>query len=160
IEYLRELSQVDAKRVFLFGHGEGGVIAATIGANDDQGLAGVILAAMPGRTLTKLMREQIQSRMAEAGKATQEGAHFPAKYDRVVDGLMNGLVDFSKENLNEKDPYDAMLIGLIKQYEVVVALLINGPWQIINNIKFPVLAVQGNKDVQVAVKDAQFLEEA
>jgi len=160
VDYLREHPQVDAKRIFIFGHSEGGLIASAIGADDDSGLAGVILAAMPGRTLTKLMREQIQSRMAEAGKPEKETADFLAKYDRIVRGLMGGHVNFPKESLNEKDPYDTLLIGLIKQYEVVVALLINDPLQIINNIKFPVLAVQGKKDIQVAVKDAQFLEEA
>jgi len=160
VDYLREHSQVDAKRIFIFGHSEGGLIASAIGADDDNGLAGVILAAMPGRTLTKLMREQIQNQMAEAGKPEKEAADFLAKYDRIVRGLMNGHVNFPKESLNEKDPYDTLLISMIKQYEVVVALLINDPLQIINNIKFPVLAVQGKKDVQVAVKDARFLEEA
>lgn len=160
VDYLREHPQVDAKRMFVFGHNVGGLIAAMIGATDDKGLAGVILAAMPGRTLTKLMREQIQSRMAEAGKPEKEAADFLAKYDRIVRSMMNGHADFSKENLNGKDPYDALLIDLIKQFEVVIALLINDPLQIINNIKFPVLAVQGKKDLQVAVKDAQFLEEA
>src|SRR5262245_37842144 len=160
VDYLREHPQVDAKRIFLFGHNEGGLIAATIGASDDEKLAGVILAAMPGRTLTKLMREQIQNQMAEAGKSEKEVAAFMAKYDRVVRAIMNGRTELSSENLNEKDPYDAMLIGLIKQYEIVIALLINDPLQIINNIKSPVLALQGKKDVQVSVKDAQFLEEA
>ncbi|MGE3439127.1 MAG: alpha/beta hydrolase family protein [Blastocatellales bacterium] len=160
VDYLREHPQVDAKRIFLFGHSEGGLIAAIIGANDDGALAGIILAAMPGRTLTKLMREQLQNRMTEAGKPQTEISGFLAKYDRVTRGLMSGHTNFSRENLNEKDPYEALLIGLIKQYEVVVALLVNDPLQIVNNIKFPVLAVQGKKDIQVAVKDAQFLEEA
>lgn len=160
IDYLREQPQVDAKRIFLFGHSEGGLIATIIGANDDSGLAGVILAAMPGRTMGKLMREQIQNRMAEAGKPQAEIAAYLAKYDRVIRGLMNGHTDFSKEALNGKDPYDALLLSLINQYNVVVALLVNDPLQIINNVKFPLLIVQGRKDIQVAVKDAQFLEEA
>src|SRR5215468_2483920 len=160
IEYLREQPQVDAERIFVFGHSEGGLIAATIGAIDDGRLAGVILAATPGRTLNKMMRDQIQSRMAEAGKPEKEVADFLARYDRVLRGLMSGVQDFSREKLNEKDQYDAMLIDLIKQREVVISLLINDPLQIVHNIKFPVLALQGKKDVQVAVKDAQFLEEA
>lgn len=158
--YLRQQPQVDPKRVFLFGHNEGGIIAATIGADNDVKLAGVILAAMPGRTFTKLMRDEIQIRMTEAGKSQTEIGDFLLKYDRVVRSLMSGHRDFSRENLNEKDPYESLLLGLIKQYEVVVALLFNDPLQIVNNIKFPVLAVQGKKDLQVAVKDAQFLEEA
>ncbi len=160
VDYLREHPQVDKKRLFLFGHGEGGLIAATIGASDEEGLAGIILAAMSGRTLTKLMREQIQNRMAEEGKPAKEVSDFLAKYDRVVRGLMHGRLDFPEDKLNEKDPFDALLAGLIKQHEVVVTLLINDPLQVVNNIKYPVLVLQGKKDVQVAVKDALYIEEA
>jgi len=160
VDYLRELPQVDADRVFVFGHSEGGLVAATIGVVNDGRLAGVILAATPGRTLNKVLRDQIQSQMAEAGKPEKEVADFLAKYDRVLRGLMSGISDFSREKLNEQDQYDATLIDLIKQREVIISLLINDPLQIIHNIKFPVLALQGKKDVQVGVKDAQFLEEA
>jgi hypothetical protein len=160
VDYLRELPQVDRKRIFLFGHSEGGLIAATIGANDEQELAGIVLAAMSGRTLAKLMREQIQNRLTEAGQPAKEISDFMARYDRVVRGLMNGRTRFPEENLNEKDPFDALLVGLINQYEVVIALLVNDPLQIVNNLKYPVLVLQGKKDVQVAVKDAQFIEEA
>jgi hypothetical protein len=160
VDYLRKHPQVDSKRIFIFGHSEGGLIAATIGANDEQGLAGVVLAAMPGRTMGKLMREQIHNRMTEAGKSAAETGEFLAKYDRVIRGLMNGRLDFAGEKLNEKDSFDALLISLIKQYEVIVALLINDPLQIVNNIRYPVLVLQGKKDIQVAVKDAQFIEEA
>lgn len=160
VDYLREQPQVDAKRVFVFGHSEGALIAAIIGASDDAGLAGVVVAAMPGRTMGKMMRDQIQRRMTEAGKPQTEINGFLTKYDRIIRAMMNGHTDFSKETLNGKDPYDAMLIELIEQYNVIVALLINDPLQIINSVKFPVLVVQGKKDVEVAVKDAQFLEEA
>jgi alpha-beta hydrolase superfamily lysophospholipase len=160
VDYLREHQQVDKKRVFVFGHNEGGLIAATIGSSDDQGLAGVVMAAMPGRTLTKLMREQLQNRMTEAGKSAKEVSDFIAKYDRVVKGLMGGRTDFPGEKLDEKDPFDAMLVGLIKHYEIVIALLINDPLQIVNNLKYPALVLQGRKDVQVAVKDAEYIEEA
>src|SRR5215813_7871343 len=51
VTFLREHPQVDPNRIFIFGHREGGVISATIGGTDDKKLAGVIVAAMPGRTL-------------------------------------------------------------------------------------------------------------
>jgi len=160
IDYLREQPEVDKKRIFLFGHSEGGLIAATIGAHDDQALAGVILAAMSGRTLGKLMREQLQNRMTEAGKSAKEISDFIAKYDRVIRGLMSGRAEFSAEKLDEKDPFDALLVGLVNQHTVVIALLINDPLQVVNNIKYPALVLQGRKDVQVAVKDAEYIEEA
>src|SRR5262249_59687129 len=95
LDYLRENPQVDPKRIFLFGHSEGGLIAATIGANDDGELAGVIVAAMAGRTLSKVMREQIQYRMTEAGKSQKEIGDFLTRYDRIVRGIVSGHNDFS-----------------------------------------------------------------
>ncbi len=53
-----------------------------------------------------------------------------------------------------------MLADLIKQRQVVAPLFINDPLQIVNNIQSPTLILQGKKDVQVTVQDAEFLEEA
>src|SRR5262245_34338655 len=70
VDYLRELPQVDADRVFVFGHSEGGLVAATIGVVNDGRLAGVILAAMFGCTFNKVLCDQIQSQMAESNHTT------------------------------------------------------------------------------------------
>src|SRR5262245_27390909 len=160
LDFLRRQVKVDPKRVFLFGHGEGGLIASSLGSNDEQGLAGVVLAASAGRNPSKLMREQIQSQMAEAGKKPEEIASFLMKFDRVVSGLTSGQLKFPAEKFDEKDPFDALLLGLVNQYQVVISLLINDPLQVAATIKPPVLILQGMKDVQIKVKDAQYLEEA
>ncbi len=160
LEFLRKQEKVDGKRIFLFGHSEGGMIASTLGANDEQGLAGVVLAAAAGRNQAKLLREQMQFRMTEAGKKPEEIAAYLAKYDRIMRGLLNGRADFPGEKLNAEDPYESLLLGLIREYEVVVSLLINDPLQVACNIKSPVLILQGKKDVQMAVRDAQYLEES
>ncbi len=160
LKYLRSHPQIDSAKLFLFGHSEGGYIASSIGAHDDVKFAGVILAATPGRHLHKLMREQIQNRMTEAGKKQEDINAWLARFDRVIRGLQNGLADYSAEKLNEKDPYDQLLLSLIKQRDIIVSLLINDPLQIVNNIQSPTLILQGRKDMQIAVKDAQYLEEA
>ncbi|MFN0087608.1 MAG: alpha/beta hydrolase family protein [Blastocatellia bacterium] len=160
LEFLRKQGRVDGGRVFLFGHSEGGLIASTLGANDEQGLAGVVLAAAAGRNQAKLLREQAQNRMIEAGRKPEEVAAYLVKYDRIMRGLTNGRSQFPEEKLDAKDPYDSVLLGLIREYEIVVSLLINDPLQVASNIKSPVLILQGRKDVQVAVKDAQYLEES
>src|SRR5262249_34987666 len=145
LEFLRKHEKVDPKRIFLFGHSEGGLIASTLGSSDEHPLAGVVLAASAGRNLSKLMREQIQSRMTEAGKKPEEITTFLAKYDRVVGGITTGQTQFPGEKFDGKDSYDAMLLDLINQYQVVVSLLINDPLQVAINIKAPVLILQGKK---------------
>ena len=159
-EFLKKQPQVDPAKVFLFGHSEGGYIISSIAAQDDAKFAGVVLAASPGRHLHKILRDQLKSRMAEAGKKPEEVDAYLIKFDRIVRGMQSGLAEFPNEHLDAKDPYDAVLIGLIKQRDIVVSLFINDPLQIVNNIKAPTLIMQGRKDIQLAVKDAQFIEEA
>jgi alpha-beta hydrolase superfamily lysophospholipase len=160
LEFLRKHERVDAKRIFLFGHSEGGLIASTLGANDERGLAGVTLAGSPGRNLSKLMRDWIQVRLADEKRPAEEVAASLAKYDRIVRGLTNGRGQFPDEKFDKNNLVDGVLLDWIGQYEVVVSLLINDPLQIAANIKSPVLILQGRKDLQVAVKDGQYLEEA
>lgn len=160
VEFLKKHPQIDAARLFLFGHGEGGYVVASIGAFDDVKFAGVVLAAAPGRTLNKVMRDEFRVRLTEAGKSDKDIATYLEKCDRVTRGLMGGRTNFPEEKLDPKDPYDAALLALTQRHEAVVALLINDPLQIVNNIKAPVLIVQGRKDLQITVRDAEYLEEA
>lgn len=159
-EFLKKQPQVDPAKVFLFGHSEGGYIVSSIAAREDAKYAGVVLAAASGRYLHKVMRDQLKNRMTEAGKKPEEIAAYLAKFDRVVRGMQGGLVEFPGEQLSDKDPYDAVLIGLIKQRDIIVSLFINDPLQIVNNIQAPTLILQGKKDLQISVKDAEFIEEA
>ncbi|MEO6725120.1 MAG: alpha/beta fold hydrolase [Blastocatellia bacterium] len=160
MEFLKKQPQVDPAKVFLFGHSEGGYIASTLGSNEEYKLAGVILAASPGRTLGKLMRDLVQVQMAEAGKKPEEIGAYLVKFDRLVKDMLGGRQDFSGEKLDAKDPYDALLLDLTSQRSVTLSLLINDPLQIVNNISSPVLILQGKKDLQIKVKDAQYIEEA
>jgi alpha-beta hydrolase superfamily lysophospholipase len=159
-EFLKAQSQVDPAKVFLFGHGEGGYISSSLGAAEDSKFAGVILAASPGRHLHKIIRKTVERRLNEENKKPEDREAILAKLDRIVRLLQNGQQDFSGIPLNEKDYYDAVLADMIKQRHVIVSLFINDPLQIVNNIQSPTLILQGKKDIQVTVQDAEFLEEA
>lgn len=160
VEFLKKQPQVDPAKIFFFGHNEGGYIVSSLAAFEEAKCAGVVLAAMSGRTLGKILREQVQNRMKEAGKQPAEITAYLVRYDRVVKGLTAGRSSYAEEKLDAKDPYDALLLDLIKRREIIVSLLINDPLQVINSIQSPVLILQGKKDNQVNIKDAQYLEEA
>ncbi len=159
-DFLKAQSQVDPAKLFLFGHGEGGYISSSLGAAEDSKFAGVILAAAPGRHLHKILRKMTERRLTEEAKKAEDREAILAKLDRVVRMIQNGQQDFSSIALNDKDHYDALLADLIKRRQVIVSLFINDPLQIVNNIQSATLIVQGKKDVQVTVQDAEFLEEA
>lgn len=156
LAYLRSRGEVDGARVAIFGHSEGGLIGSIVAANDPT-VKAVVLAAAPGRTAGKLIREQLQRRLAEAGTTADGTQAYLAKYDRVIAGLMSGKTDFSDEKI---DPGDAVLASLIKQRDFTVPLLVNDPLQIVTAIEAPVLVLQGEKDIEVSVRDAQYLAEA
>ncbi len=160
LNFLRGHAQVDASRIFIFGHGEGALIACSIATYDEEKLAGLVLLAMPGRTLNKIQRDQIEKQMAETGKSAEVINAFLAKYDRATRGIMAGKTEFPELKLDPKDPYESILAGLIKQHQISVSLLVNDPLQIIGVVKEPILILQGKKDVQVSVRDGQFVEEA
>lgn len=159
VVYLRKRADIDPANVVIFGHSEGGFIGSVV-ASHDETIAGLIMAAAPGRTLNKLLHDQLEARMKEAGKSETEIAAFLTKFNRIVRTLMSGQADGLAEQLNAKDPYDAVLLSLVKQADLVIPMLINDPLQVVNNVKAPVLVLQGDKDLQVSVRDAQFLNEA
>jgi pimeloyl-ACP methyl ester carboxylesterase len=160
IKLLRKQTQVDPSRIFILGHEEGALIAASVATHEEEKIAGVILAAMAGRTLGKVVRDQVITRMKESGKSESEIDAYLAKYERVVKGIAGGRIVFPEVKLDPKDPYDEILIGFIKRYLIVTPLLINDPLQVVIGVKAPILVLQGKKDTHVGVKDAQFIEEA
>ncbi|HMY74062.1 MAG TPA: alpha/beta hydrolase, partial [Blastocatellia bacterium] len=147
-------------KVFFFGHDEGGYIASSLAAFEEAKCSGLILAAMSGRTLGKIVREQVQNRLTAAGKPSADISTYMAKFDRIIKGLASGRSVYSDETFDSKDPHDVLLQDLIKRREIIVSLLINDPLQIVNGVQAPVLVLQGRKDNQMSVKDAQYLDEA
>lgn len=159
LAFLRKRSEVDANKVFVFGHAEGGFVASVVASNDEK-LTGLVMAAAPGRTLNKLVREQIWFRMKEAGKTPAEISALLTRLDRVVRSMMAGMLDGLSEGFDPKNPYDAVVLDWLQQPDFVIPLFINDPLQVANTITAPVLILQGEKDLEVSVKDAQYLNEA
>lgn len=159
VSYLRKRPEFDPAKIFIFGHGEGGFVASVLGGSEDK-LAGLILAASPGRTWNKLLRDQFQQQMKEAGNTEAEIGAFISKFDSVVRVMGAAEGEDLSRGFDPKQPQAAAVINLIKRPEFVIPLFINDPLQVANSVKAPVLILQGGKDVMVSVKDAQFLNEA
>ena len=155
LKFLQKRPEVDPARVVVFGHGEGGFIA-TVLVRPEQKLVGIVLASAPGRTLGKLIRDHIKKSFTETGKSQAEINAYLARLKRIEDLLLAGRI----ETLADKpDPSDVVLARLIEQPEFSVSMLINDPLQAIKAVHVPLLILQGEKDVQMNVKDAEYLEE-
>lgn len=159
LDALQKRPEVNPAKTFIFGHSEGGQFAASLAAGDPK-LAGVIMAASPGRTLNKILREYHVNRMREAKEPAEKIAEFTAKFDLFTRILSTGDAAQMTLPLDAKDPNDAMMQSLAKQPSYTAPMFINDPLQTAQAITIPVLLLQGDKDWHITVKDGGFLSEA
>ena len=116
--------------------------------------------ALAERALFDLMWRTTLLDLSDQALSSQKARAFDC-LDRLVRGMAAGTAPGSEEiGLDPKNPYDAVLFNLIEQPEFVIPLLINDPLQVAGAVKIPVLILQGEKDVEASVKDAQYLDEA
>ncbi len=87
LTYLRSHPWVDAKRIVLVGHSEGGVVAP-LAARDFGGIAGLVLLATPGRPMHAVMLAQNRDLLMQSGLAgdalEKRMAELRAGFERLI----------------------------------------------------------------------------
>jgi len=151
---------IDASRLLIVGHGEGGYLGICLLSQKEGAAAGLVTINTSGRTLGKMVREEFQARMKEEGYTPAQINPILARAERVTRQMAYGLTSLSSENLDPANRYDAELLRRMDQYPMVIGLLVNDPLQIITAVRVPVLLLQGEKDVRVTTRDVGFLEES
>jgi len=156
--YLKGRPEVDARRIGLIGHSEGGIIAPMIAArNHDVNF--VVTLAGSGVPGDKVLVSQAQL-VAEAGGMNQELAAKAGARQREILGLVKQSPDNTalKKALEEKfggQVPDEQLDGLVAQ--------LGSPWYryfinydpapALRKVSCPVLALNGDKDTQVSSRE-------
>ncbi len=127
--------------VWLIGHSEGGLVALAA-AQELEGLCGVVLVAAPGRPLGDVIKAQIRANPANF-------VIVPAA-EAAIDELVAG---------RRVDPatLPAPLQGLFAPslQGALTSLFSYDPAALAAKVKLPLLIVQGGRDLQVAVADAE-----
>ena len=131
---------------WLLGHSEGGLVALKA-AQDPRGLCGVILVASPGRPLGAVMREQLRANPANAPLLSPALA--------TIDALESGK---RVDPATLPPPLDALFRAEVQGF--LIDAFAQDPVTLAARITLPVLIVQGDRDLQVAVADAQALAKA
>ena len=164
VRYLRSRSYIDPTRVGIVGHSEGGMIAS-FAATRDPDLAFIVLLAGPGVSGQQIMRRQRKDIWRASGlPETQVQAMLAWFEDMHSEMLKEGsLVDagtrirarFGNLEPERKTALD-WDVGTLEQ---VLAQILN-PWfrefirfepaPVLAQIRIPVLALNGSKDIQVA----------
>jgi pimeloyl-ACP methyl ester carboxylesterase len=155
VAFLRIRPEVDAHRIGLVGHSEGGVIAPLVAAKD-RDIAFAVLMAAPGVPGEELVAEQTQASMELNGFDSAIAAHWGDITRLLVVALkLSPDLAAAKNALKAKlgDGYsDAMADTLIARLTATPwlrAFLDIDPRVALRAVACPVLAINGSKDRQV-----------
>ena len=139
-------AKTGAPCVWLIGHSEGGLVALAA-AQKVKDLCGVVLVAAAGRPLGDVIKAQLRSNIANAPLI---GAA-----DAAIDRLASGQkVDVS----DLPPPLLPLFHSAVQDYLINVFAL--DPARLAAGVELPILIVQGGKDLQVLVEDAERLKAA
>lgn len=159
VDYLSSRKEIFKNKIGLIGHSEGGVIAPIVAGNSKDINFIVLLAGtgIHGDKLMLLQKEKIERQMGVSENEIQKGQEiFKGAYDMI---LASSPID---TNLKTKiNSYFKLQFGE-KMNEAQISRLtfqITSPWMIyflkfdpstaLEKVKCPVLAINGDKDLQV-----------
>jgi pimeloyl-ACP methyl ester carboxylesterase len=157
LEYLKTRPEADPHKLGLVGHSEGGMIAPMIAARNHD-VAFIVLMAGIGVPGDQLMREQTYLILKAGGASEEEARKKQAKQAEVMD-----LIRQEKDEAVLKQKIRDKVTGSIPEAQVgAVIQLLGSPWMryfvnydpepTLRKVTCPVLAINGDKDVQVSSK--------
>jgi pimeloyl-ACP methyl ester carboxylesterase len=132
--------------VWLLGHSEGALVALQA-AQNPKGICGLILVSGAGRPLGEVIRAQLRANPANASLLPQG----EAALDQLVAGKRVPAATLPA-------PLQRLFNDRVQGY--LIDMFRHDPAKLIAAVKLPVLIVQGDKDIQVAVADADLLKRA
>lgn len=157
IEFLRKRSEVNPKLIGLIGHSEGGTIASLVAAKLEE-IAFIIIMGSPGLSGVEYniqFEESMGKIMGLSEKVIAQKRSFQKK---VFDVLLNEkdiqlakdkLLNIYKE-LNPKIPENSVQAAVDRLLSTWFYFnLTHDPAMTLRNVKCPILALFGEKDVQV-----------
>jgi uncharacterized protein len=159
LTYLKSRSEVDAKRLGIIGHSEGGILASLVASrsNDPNWL---VLLATPATTGEETLLRQSEL-IARAGGLAEESIKRSLEIDRKAYKVVReekdaGALQKRLESLIAQSGLGAAMPPAVLQAQLKV---MSTPWfrqfldfdpePVIEKIKCPVLALNGDRDLQV-----------
>jgi pimeloyl-ACP methyl ester carboxylesterase len=146
VKFLTSRKDVDAKRIALAGHGEGGLVALTTAAIEKR-VAAVALLATPGVSGAELVLQQQEHALAKMNITDAEKQARIAMQRRINEAAVTGK------------GLDQFTADIRRQVEDpgFQSLLAADPAKLMTRVRQPILVVQGELDTQVAPSNADRL---
>ncbi len=166
VDFLKNRSEINPKKIGLIGHSEGGMIAP-MAANQSKDVAFIISLAgtgVPGFVLSHNQNETIMLKSGVDSAQVKERLIFNDRllslmiseddnkvFEEKISAEINGLDDEQKTKFGIKKGMEKMMIAQIKSQNIpwVKFYMKHDPATDWRNVKIPVLALNGTKDTQV-----------
>lgn len=153
MEWLRKQPGIDPKRVGIVGHSEGGLIASIVASRNRHARFAVLLAG-PGCSGRDVLIQQSRALLTAMGMDSalveRRQAIFEAYYDdpAKADSIVALLSKDERKALNLEKP---VVAALKMQLELpwMKAFLTTDPSVYLRKVRCPMLAINGDKDLQV-----------
>jgi uncharacterized protein len=178
VEYLKSRKEIDPNKIGIVGHSEGGMVGPLAASNSDN-VKFVVMLAGPGMTgkdliplQTKLLmlangsneneaNEQV-TRTKEAFDIIVNEPDSTSAYKKLFDLYEKKMSKLSEEEKNKPENGKVVFEGMTKQYlsPWFRFFLKYDPRPTLENVHVPVLAMNGEKDLQVPAKENLPLVEA
>jgi len=139
-------ARTGASCVWVLGHSEGGLVAL-LAARQTAEICGLILVSTAGRPLGQILRQQLQSSQIESS---------------LLDSGMSILMSLEAGKRVDAANIDPVLMPLFRPQvqRFLMSELTADPAAVLAGYMKPVLIVQGTRDIQVTVHDAELLKRA
>ena len=155
VQYLKTRKEIELKNIFVLGHGDGAILAASAATNTD--VAGCVMIAAPGRNPSKLLRDWTRQSLAEKKLPEAEIAKQMDRLETVIIKMTEGghqAADYVNDYSNE------YLVELQKLPGYAFSWLLDDPLQVYPGINGATLIIQGGKDRRVKTKDGVYVEDS
>ncbi len=175
VEYLKSRKEIDINKIGLIGHSEGGMIAP-IAAEKSTDIAFIVLMAAPGIGFDEAVIFQVLEQLKLEG-VSQEDIELQRSWRQKIYGLFKQNLDSAAIANKMRELYSKLSEEKIKRlnwpqgrldFEIKRSLspwwhfaLSYQPGKTLSQIQCPVLAVNGEKDMQVSSgKNLPYIKEA
>lgn len=171
VNFLKQRKEIDPKMIGLIGHSEGGMIAPMAAARSND-VAFIVLLAGPGQrgediiyTQTELIHKAqgtppetlahiiaLSRRINAIVKAETDGKRVEQRINEDIAAYVGTLNDVQKKQF---EPAAAAVKAFIPMYKTAWYryFITYDPRPVLKNVKVPVLALNGEHDLQVAWKE-------
>lgn len=170
VKYLQTRQEIDAMRVGLMGHSEGGLIAPIVATDHPADVGFIVLLAGPGLPGNEVIRSQQKAILMAMGTGAEKIELMQRLQKAAVTAVMKAAPDTMKAEAKEsvKQFFDSLTeaerksLGLGKSTENAMDAIVGqvaSPWMAyffkydprptLGKVRCPVLAVNGELDIQV-----------